>query len=412
MKNQLLLILLTILSLNCYSQISFEKGYYIDNNDQKINCFIKNIDWKNNPTEFEYKLSENSELVIATIKSTKEFGIDNVSKYVRSAVNIDKSIENVNSRILISKEKNPVFEEEELFLKVLLEGKASLYSFQEGNTEKFFYSKDGSKIEQLIYKRYLDIENNKVALNKAYKQQLWNDLKCPALNISKIENLDYDKKELMRFFVDYNNCNDQESINFEEKEKKDLFNLNIRPGFNSSSLSIENSFINNRDFHFDNELVFRFGVEAEIILPFNKNKWSIIIEPTYRQNYKSEKSREASNISGGILVSKVNYKSIELPIGIRHFFYLNDDSKIFANLSCIFDIENNSSIEFFRNDGSKFEELEIKTSYNFALGIGYKYIDKYSFELRYQTSREILGHYLNWNSDFNTVSLIFGYSLF
>lgn len=403
---------MAILSLNCYSQISFEKGYYIDNNEQKINCFIKNIDWKNNPTEFEYKLSENSEPIMATIKTAKEFGIDNVSKYIRSTVNIDKSIDNVNSRILISKEKNPVFEEEELFLKVLLEGNASLYLFEMGNSIKFFYSKDGSKIEQLMYKKYLDLEKNRVNVNKGYKQQLWNDLKCPTFKTSKVENLDYDKKELMHFFVEYNKCNNQESISFEEKEKKDLFNLNIRPGFNISSLTIENSVVNNRNFNFDNEFGYRFGLEAEIILPFNKNKWSIIIEPTYRQSYKSEKSREASNVSGGILVSKVDYISIELPIGFRHFFYLNDGSKIFANLSCIFDIENNSSIEFIRNDGSKLEELEIKTSYNFALGIGYKFIDRYSFELRYQTSREILGDYLNWSSDFNTVSLILGYSLF
>src|SRR5690606_2476336 len=247
------------------------------------------------------------------------------------------SIDNVNSRILISKEKNPVFEEEELFLKVLLEGKASLYLFEEGNAKKFFYSKDGSKIEQLIYKRYLDIENDKVAINKGYKQQLWNDLKCPTFNISKVENLDYKKDELIRFFEGYNKCHDHEVTNFEEKQKRDLFNLTVRPGLNSSSLSIENSFLNNRDFNYGNQFGVRIGIEVELILSFNKNKWGVIIEPTYRQNFKSEKSREASNVSGGIIVSKVNYSSIELPIGVRHYFYLNDDSKIFVNLSYIFD---------------------------------------------------------------------------
>src|SRR5690606_26374479 len=104
--------------------------------------------------------------------------------------------------------------------------------------------------------------------------------------------------------------------------------------------------------------------------------------------------------------------SIELPIGVRHFFYLNDNSKIFANLSAIFDIQNKSSLEIFRNDGSKFDEFEIKTSYNFALGIGYKHADRYSVELRYHTSREILGGYVHFGADYNTTSLIFGCSLF
>ena len=275
MKNQLLFLLTIILSLNCYSQISFEKGYYIDNNDQRINCFIKNIDWKDNPTEFEYKLTENSEPLLATIKSAKEFGVDNISKYIRSTVDIDRSIDNVNSMVLISKQKNPEYQEEELFLKVLLEGNASLYLFAVSNSQKFFYSNDGSKIEQLIYKKYLDLETNRVSTNNGYRQQLWNDLKCPTFKISKVENLDYNKKELVRFFEAYNNCHNQESVSFEEKEKRDLFNLSIRPGLNSSSLSVVGGLTNTRNFDFDNELGLRFGIEAEIILPFNKNKWAI-----------------------------------------------------------------------------------------------------------------------------------------
>ena len=141
MKNHLLFLLLTVLGFSSYAQISFEKGYYIDNNDQRIDCLIKNIDWKNNPTEFEYKLSENSTPEKATITSVKEFGVVSISKYIRSTVNIDRSIDNVNSVILISKEKNPVYKEEELFLKVLLEGKASLYLFEMGNSKNFFIVK-------------------------------------------------------------------------------------------------------------------------------------------------------------------------------------------------------------------------------------------------------------------------------
>lgn len=91
MKRQLLLILIIILSLNGYSQISFEKGYYIDDSNQKIYCLIKNIDWENNPTEFEFKLTGNSEPKKAIVKNVKEFGIENISKYVRGNVNIDRS---------------------------------------------------------------------------------------------------------------------------------------------------------------------------------------------------------------------------------------------------------------------------------------------------------------------------------
>ena len=34
------------------AQINFEKGYYISNSGEKTECFIKNIDWMNNPVSF------------------------------------------------------------------------------------------------------------------------------------------------------------------------------------------------------------------------------------------------------------------------------------------------------------------------------------------------------------------------
>lgn len=395
MKKQLLFLLITILSFNCYSQISFEKGYYIDNSNQKTNCLIKNIDWKNNPTQFEYKLSENSESKKKTIESIKEFGINNISKYVRSIVNIDRSSEDIKK---LSYDRNPIFKEEKLFLKVLIEGKANLYLLEDGNLRRFFFNKENSAIEQLIFKSY-KTPNNQIGKNNRFKNQLWNNLKCPNLKINKVENLSYQKNDIVDFFVEYNECNGEKNTNYEEKQKKDLFNLSIRPGFNNSSLSVQNSIYSSRDTDFDNEFGFRFGIEAEFIMPFNKNKWSLIIEPTY-QYYKSEKETRNRNV-------KADYKSIEIPVGIRHYFFLNENSKMFVNGSFIFDFSNNSIVDY-----SIGTDLEIKTRNNFAFGIGYKYNDKYSLELRYQTSREVLSDYIAWSSDYNTFSVIFGYSFF
>ncbi len=375
--------------------------------DQKTDVLIKNIDWKNNPTEFEYKLSEDSESENATIKTVKEFGIYNVSKFSRHLVNIDRSSGNLD---LLSEDSSPRFKEEELFLEVLIEGKANLYLYNDGNITRYFYSKDDSKIEQLIFKKYLT-PNNNIGTNEGYKQQLWNDLKCSAFTMRKVENVDYRKNELVSFFEDYNKCHNQDYINFEEKQQKDLFNLNIRPGFNYSSLSIYNKVTSAKDTDFDNEFGFRLGIEGEFIMPFNKNKWAIILEPTYR-NYKSEQSQESGSVSGGILVSKVDYKSIELPIGVRHYLYFNDNSKLFLNASYVVDLNLDSTLEFFRQDGSMHSSLDIKPKGVIALGVGYKFKDKYSIEMRYHTSRELLVDYAYWRSDYETISMVFGYSLF
>src|SRR5690606_2339465 len=110
-------------------------------------------------------------------------------------------------------------------------------------------------------------------------------------------------------------------ISYEPKQKKDLFNLSVRPGLNFGGLKLQNTSSSSKDVDFGNEFGFRFGIEAESILPFNKNKWSLILEPTF-QYFKSEKKVE-NNVSGGILIGKVNYQSIDFPVGFRHYFFIN-----------------------------------------------------------------------------------------
>lgn len=67
-----------------------------------------------------------------------------------------------------------------------------------------------------------------------------------------------------------------------------------------------------------------------------------------------------------------------------------------------------STIEFKRGEGSVIGDVEMKSSNNFALGAGYKINDKYIVELRYLTSKN---YHHTYDSDYRSVSLIFGYSL-
>ncbi|MDR7132361.1 hypothetical protein J2X69_004728 [Algoriphagus sp. 4150] len=405
-KRILFLALSLILSVKSVSQVIFENGYFLNESNQNIVCLIKNIDWKNNPTEFEYMLSKDAVSQKASIKTVKEFGINGVSKYVRATVKLDRSSDDVDK---MSSDRNPNFQEEQLFLKVLIEGKASLFQYEEGNLKRFFHSLNDSEISQLVYKRYLN--DKKLFQNDSFKQQLLNDLKCQDISLSDIEHLKYTKRDIKGVFIKYNECEGDSYIDFESNQKKDLFNLSFRPGLNYSNLAIQNSSLDSRDVDFDGKLGFRFGIESEFVLPFNKNKWSIIVEPTY-QYYKTEKTTETKIVSGGFLVSKVNYQSIELPIGVRHYFFINDKSKIFVDISYVFDFSTNSSIKFTRMDGSMLNSLELKSRRNLGLGIGYKYNHKYSIGMRYQTSREILGDYLYWDSDYKTLSMILGFSVF
>jgi hypothetical protein len=410
MKKQLFALVLSVfVTINCYSQIIFENGYFIDEDNQKIECLIKNLDWKDNPTAFEYKLSPDAEVKKADIQRVNEFGIHGSSKYIRATVKIDRSGDDLK---YLNYERNPVFQEEQLFLKVLIEGGASLFLYEDEGLIRFFYKVDDPEISQLVYKKYLPAKNSPAsstsfATNDTYKQQLFLDLKSQNISRDKVERIAYKKSDLTRLFIQYNESNNHGYLSFETKQKRDKFNLTIRPGLTFRNLSTQLSVADYGTMDFGTNPGMRFGVETEYIFPFNKNKWTLVIEPTF-QFFKTEKEVEA-NVVGGVSQGKVDYKALELPVGIRYYFFLKK-SKLFINTSFVCHFAFNSTIEFTRSNGYSLNSLNINEGINVAIGAGYK-INRYSFEMRYLTPSNLLSDYLYWNSDYKGFSIIVGYSI-
>ena len=408
MTKLITLLFALIFSLNGYTQNYFLKGYYIDNSNKKVNCFIKNMDWLNNPTKFNYKLLENSEIKTLSTKYVKEFGILNVSKYIKYTVDIDRSSKKVDE---INYDKNPIFNKEELFLKVLIEGKANLYLYADKGLTRYFFNKEDTDVKQLIYKNYLNSEGL-IAKNNQFRQQLRNTLKCQSISISHLLKLNYKQNELIKFFKKYNECSNSEFVSYQKKTvKKGLFNLTIRPGLKNSSLILGGTV--REVFDFGKGLSSsRFGVEAEFVLGFNNNKWALILEPAY-QNLKSETKITSNQTTGEELFANFNHESIEVHFGIRHYVFLNKDLKLFVNASGIFDNNlKSSSIQINRESGREFLSFDINSGISMALGVGCKLKERYNLELRYIPERNILNDKGPWGTKSESLSMILGYSIF
>ena len=406
MQKNLLYLFITVLSINSYSQIKFEKGYLIDNADQRIECQIKNMDSKKNPTQFIYRLNDEGENKIGNIVNVKEFGIYNESKYFAIKVNIDRSSNTIDN---LSKEKEPLFTEEKLFLKLILEGKSNLYEYVDSSIIRYFYSREDGSIDQLVYKKYLT-PDDKIGINNKFRQQLYADLKCNTITISSIEKVTYYRKDLKQIFSEYSSCSGVAVADLAPKQKRDLFNLTLRPRINSSTLKISTIAPAIYNVDFGNQIGFGFGLEAEFILPFNRNKWSIAVEPTY-QKFEDTKTVPSKNVSGLEFVAPINYASIDVPLSLRHYFFLTDNSKIFVNAGVVFDLSPKSNIKIMRNDKSVLETLKIEAKNNYTFGAGYKLYDKFSVEFRFQ-ARTALADYHFYKSPYQTSSIIIGYSIF
>lgn len=404
MKTINFLLFFLLITSNTFSQITFAKGYFIDNLDKKTDCLIKNVDWDKNPTQFKYKLSEGGEIQLKNIEQTKEFGIYNFSNYIRANVLIDRSSDNLDD--IDNNNKDPKFKEEQLFLKVLLKGKATLYEYSGELIKRYFYSIDGSDIKQLIYKTYR-YDSDKVNTNNQFRMQLWNEVRCKDAKMTDFEYTDYSRRDLTNVFIKYNNCFDSEVENFQPNKKSEL-NLSLKPRISNKAFeATEQRF----KYNFENKTIFKFGLELESILNFNRGKWSLLTELSY-ESLSLESDIEINSLSTMKRRMLVDYNAISIAFGARHYLFLNNNSKLFINAMGVFNFVNDSSIETQRlsnaNNITFSSNLDTRNNFNMAFGLGYMY-KKLSTEFRVETHRQISK---DIDTKYQGISLIFGYKLF
>jgi hypothetical protein len=389
--NKLLVFFGVLLCVTCHAQIQFDKGYFIDNAGGTVVCLIRNTGWINNPTTFEYRMNETSETLKSSLRDVQEFGISSTVKYKRFNVKIDRSSSQPEK---LSSKRAPDLMEETLFLKVLVEGKGSLYQFTDGALSRFFYSIDGVEPLPLVYKVYR--AENGQATNKDYKQQLLNELKCADLTEADARKAAYSAAALIRYFKAYNTCVQSPVKVFGENEDKAIFNLTLRPGVVFSSLYISNDLASIEDMDFGNNTSFRVGVEAELILPFNGNKWSVVVEPTYQQ-FKSD--------SHSSRYSDFEYSSIELPFGARRYFFLGKDAKMFINAQVLLDIPIHTSFALV-----PVGDLDVKGNFSAVAGMGLTIKNRFSIESRYQFNRQLFNGASFLDTRFQGIAIIVGYT--
>lgn len=379
-----------------FAQIKFEKGYLIKNNGTRMEVLIKNSGRIQEEGKIYYKIAESGQTSTFNSSELREFGIGEDLKFLSREVNIIKS----GNGAELDRDRDYEFSKQSILLKVLVEGEASLY-FYKSNPTQFFYSVNPSEIKPLIYKKYL-VENSKIEENNQFKRQLYDDLKCSQDNAQQLQEIDYNRGDLIKYFIEYNQCKRTPYRDLSKSDSKFFVNLNIRPGINLNQFDLifGNQTGRTRQFGEKSNTGFRFGTEIEALLPFHRNKWAVFIEPTYQ-----DFSFEGENFD---LNASFDYSSIEVPVGIRHYFYINDEAKVFLNaaFSPIFLLQSEVNLEFSN-------EAEISTKPYLSGGVGFKFRSKYSFEFRLNSQREIFEKSEDsWYSEFNTMSLILGYTVF
>lgn len=397
------------------AQIKFEKGYIITQNSEKKDVLIKNIEWMNSPEEFIYKIDENSPEQNGNISNTKEFGVYGYSIFINYSGSIDISSTELS---FLSSNKEPELKQVQVFLKQLVSGDKKLYSYRSKNILNYFYS-DGNSSNSpklLIYKKYHPKGDNMlVATNEDYKNQLNSLFSKSDATRKKISVARYNDHDLIEVFDGSNQSIPTASEQENRQSKKGKFNLNIRPGYNFYPEIKIVDFMGNQQLPSTSN--FRIGIEAEVLLPFNKNKWSLIFEPNYTVYTSKNTKIPSKNINYNQYISFNKYAFIDIPVGVRHYMYINEKSRFFVNTQInLIRIKSTNTKTIDIKDGdysvltASFANSKPLSSLMF--GTGFNYDNKYTLELRYNTSGEMLKNEDKRSASLQYFSVILGYNIF
>lgn len=401
---RIIIFLLTLSTFLTYAQNDdFKEGVIINENGEEITCYIQDSKWLEHPDKVYYKLTLEGDLKEANVLNTRGVVIENVIKLVRATIAVDMSSDNLAS---LDDNKQPIWKTKTVFLKTLVEGEANLLSlFIEGRRRYFFNLRD-EPIEQLVYKRYKS-SSTTINENNYYKQRLLALLQCDELKNNNFSGLKYSASSLSRLFVKYNNCkgnliNDYNALRYEKGRLK----VKARVGANFSEMSITSKQTSSLNANFDNKTDLHLGAEFELQLPFKKSKnWSLVFAPNYR-NYEDTTTIETSSSNSPTQDVTIDYSSIQIPIGIRHYFNLTKDFNLFIEGAYYLDWTTNLSIKYTVS-GDKSDTNTISSSVGAGLGINYKRFDVMAV---IRTSRNPFN--ISFDADFKEMSVILAYQIF
>ena len=365
-----------LLSTYAQGQTKFESGYFVDKQNKKTNCLIKNNKWLDSPKSITYKLSELGEEFQLDASMINGFALNSGPIYITLTDEFPYYVQKVaqgnpNPEITVKKRT--------VFLKQIVQGKAALFEHRTGNEFIYAYNlEENGTLKVLLYNEYIGIDG-KIRTNNVFRNQLFKNVNCG--KNQNIQKLTYTKKSLTAYFDSYNNClstdNNSEAQSVLEKPKSKL-SVILWAGVQRYDFAIA---LRSVILDYSKTITPKLGLELENIFPFNNNKWSVLLSAAYTAH-----TSEARN-SNSLLISTFELNRIEALLAARHYMFLNDKSSFFLEAGSAFDFDYNKNIT---NAGFASAEEASNVSFAFVAGVGYAYNQKIYSRLNFYSEQNLL----------------------
>jgi hypothetical protein len=217
----------------------------------------------------------------------------------------------------------------------------------------------------------------------------------------------------------YAGCSGVALIDFTANSRGNQVIISARFGISTGALALEqnNTFeaptVNQVTADFGSDSYPRFGLQFEVVLPARGNRWSIFVDPSFQKVNRQTKFMRKYPALDVEVQSNVQYVTMELPLGVRRYFYWNPERALFVNLSLSMRFNLDSKIEFTADQAlGRPEDIEISATQGyFSAGLGVKLNRCLAVEGRFNGGFDILGDNPQWNAQFGPGgSLILGFA--
>ena len=378
MNKLLLSLCLSFLFTMVWAQHEFQPGYVVKNG-QRIDCLIKNEGWFRAPEVISYKFENQDKINMAPANEFDGFYIEDTKyKYV-------------------SRHFQPLYNKPatDMYLLVLVEGKASLYQFNSASGEKYYYEAEDGKLKELEYKS--TIQGSKLKEEFVFRGQIFQDLECKDITKSMLQSIEYQKKKLVSVFNTYNECSNAEYTDLTIFKEKGEINLYILVGTSLFDVNTSGSTNSSNAITAPSNISIKAGVELEYILPIRNKKLSFFTGANYsKNNIDGEYKARLQVPSAGtnfVLDTKYeyDYDLLSIPLGFRFYMYLNQNHAFYINPGVSYNmILSENHYEFnYNNAGQSVGEGSLDDGLGFFTGIGYKFKSKFGAEIRFISARNI-----------------------
>jgi hypothetical protein len=413
-----LLLFTTLFSFTIlFAQDEFKKGYYIDNFGIKIEGFIKTSNFRtyndNSFTAFEFKKELNQTIQTIEKANVSAFGAGLEVKYQkRKALIDDVSFFDDNNN-----DKNFTVQEKTVFLNVLVEGLATLYSYDGGQGTKYLWTIAGQDevAKQFLYKQYYKSKTN-LAENNTFREQLFNHVKCPNQTFNDFLKVKYEEGELIALFKNYNKCSNSPFVVYEnEKEVGVTVNLSLLIGYNIGNFQVVDWFYSSNPSSFGMPSI---GVDVELLLESQVVAFFVSAEYKHAKvdnTYVETASDLNPSLGRRVFTYRLDTAIIDVALGMRWYNHFKNAGSLFIGggggiahtsgtlpLYGAYNFSPNSKLIGKRNLGyTPFATIQV----------GYVFKKKYGIDLNIDSNKNLFG---NMNSTasikFSEVGLNLRYS--